>query len=85
MPARKPCQPYEKPQLERFREAARELRYDDEAAFDEKLRQIAQHRLKHEDLHARRPFSGKADTAKVTEQPAAKSAQEEQLVALQQE
>jgi len=41
MPARKPRPPDEKPQIERFREAARELGCDDdEAAFDEKLRQI---------------------------------------------
>jgi len=41
MPARKPRPPDEKPQIERFREAARELGCDnDEAAFDDKLRQI---------------------------------------------
>jgi len=41
MPARKPRPPDEKPQIERFREAAQELGCDDdEAAFDEKLRQI---------------------------------------------
>ena len=41
MPAWKPRPVDEKPQIERFREAARELEYDDdEVAFDEKLRQI---------------------------------------------
>jgi hypothetical protein len=41
MPARKPRPADEKPQIERFREAARELGCDDaEAAFDEKLWQI---------------------------------------------
>jgi hypothetical protein len=47
MPARKPRPSDEKPQIERFREAARELGCDDdEAAFDEKLRQIMRHRPK---------------------------------------
>lgn len=42
MPARKPRDPNAKPQIERFREAAIELECDDdEAAFDERLRQIA--------------------------------------------
>jgi hypothetical protein len=41
MPARKPRDPNEKPQIEKFREAARELACDDdEAAFEERLRQI---------------------------------------------
>ena len=47
MPARKPRPPDEKPQIERFREAARELGCDDdEAAFDEKLRRIMRHQPK---------------------------------------
>jgi hypothetical protein len=45
MPARKPPDPNAKPQIERFREMARELGCDeDEAAFDEKLRQVARHK-----------------------------------------
>ncbi len=37
--------PSDKPQIERFREKARELGCDeDEAAFDAKLRQIAQYK-----------------------------------------
>jgi hypothetical protein len=41
MPARKLRDPNEKPQIEKFREAARELGCDDdESAFEERLRQI---------------------------------------------
>ena len=41
MPARKPPDPNAKPQIERFREMARELECDeDEAAFDAVLRKI---------------------------------------------
>jgi hypothetical protein len=49
MPARKPPDPDAKPQSERFIEMARELECDeDEAAFKEKLGQIAQHKPKDE-------------------------------------
>jgi hypothetical protein len=42
MPSRKPADPNAKPQIERFREMARELECDeDEAAFDAALRKIA--------------------------------------------
>lgn len=42
MPARKPPDPNAKPQIERFREMARELECDeDEAAFDVVLHKIA--------------------------------------------
>ena len=42
MPARKPPDPNAKPQIEKFREMARELGCDeDEAAFDAVLRKIA--------------------------------------------
>jgi hypothetical protein len=42
MPARKPRPPDEKPQIERFREMARELECDEsEEAFDALLRKIA--------------------------------------------
>ena len=45
MPARKPPDPNAKPQIEKFREMARELGCDeDEAAFDAVLRQVAQHK-----------------------------------------
>jgi hypothetical protein len=41
MPARKSRDPNDKPQIEKYREAARELGCDDdEATFEEKLRQI---------------------------------------------
>jgi hypothetical protein len=47
MPARKPRPPDEKPQIERFREMARELECDeDEAAFDAKLAQLLRYRGK---------------------------------------
>jgi hypothetical protein len=45
MPARKPRDPNEKPQIERFREMARELECDeDEEAFKAKLAQIMRHK-----------------------------------------
>lgn len=45
MPARKPRPPDEKPQIERFREMARELGCDeDEDAFKAKLAQVMRHR-----------------------------------------
>jgi hypothetical protein len=41
VPARKPRDPNEKPQIERFRELARELECDEnEAAFDALLRKL---------------------------------------------
>jgi hypothetical protein len=47
MPARKPRDPNEKPQIERFREMARELECDeDEEAFKAKLAQIMRHKPK---------------------------------------
>ena len=47
MPARKPRPPDEKPQIERFREMARELECDeDEGAFKAKLAQVLRHRPK---------------------------------------
>ena len=47
MPARKPRPPDEKPQIERFREAARELGCeDDEERFWEKVVQVARHKPK---------------------------------------
>jgi hypothetical protein len=49
MPARKPPDPNEKPQIERFREMARELGCDeDEEAFWAKVVQIARHKPKDE-------------------------------------
>jgi hypothetical protein len=49
MPARKPRPPDEKPLIERFQEMARELGCDeDEAAFRERLGQIARHKPKDE-------------------------------------
>ena len=45
MPARKPPDPNAKPQIERFREMARELGCDEnEAKFDEILRRVARHK-----------------------------------------
>ena len=45
MPARKPRDPNEKPQIERFHEMARELECDeDEDAFKAKLAQIMKHK-----------------------------------------
>jgi hypothetical protein len=47
MPARKPPDPNAKPQIERFREMARELECDDnEDAFKAKLAQIMRHQPK---------------------------------------
>jgi hypothetical protein len=47
MPARKPRPPEEKPQIERFREMARELGCDeDEDAFKAKLAQVMRHQPK---------------------------------------
>jgi hypothetical protein len=47
MPARKPRPPDEKPQIERFREAARELGCDDdEKTFWAKVVQVARHKPK---------------------------------------
>jgi hypothetical protein len=47
MPARKPQDPNAKPQIERFREMARELECDeDEEAFKSKLAQIMRHKPK---------------------------------------
>jgi hypothetical protein len=47
MPARKPPDPNARPQIERFREMARELGCDeDEDAFKAKLAQVMRHRLK---------------------------------------
>jgi hypothetical protein len=47
MPARKPPDPNDKPQIERFREMARELGADDDMdAFREKLKQVARHKPK---------------------------------------
>jgi hypothetical protein len=47
MPARKPRPPDEKPQIEKFREMARELGCDeDEEAFKAKLAQVMRHRPK---------------------------------------
>lgn len=47
MPARKPPDPDAKPQIERFRELARELECDeDEDAFKAKLAQVMRHRPK---------------------------------------
>jgi len=49
MPARKPRDPNEKPQIERFREAARELGCeDDEEAFWDKVVRVAKHKPKDE-------------------------------------
>ena len=49
MPARKPPDPNAKPQIEKFREMARELGCDeDEAAFDAVLRQVVLHKPKEE-------------------------------------
>jgi hypothetical protein len=49
VPARKPPDPNAKPQIELFREAAIELGCDDdEAAFDERLRQIIRVKPKRE-------------------------------------
>jgi hypothetical protein len=49
MPTRKPRDPNEKPQIERFREMARELECDeDEEAFKAKLAGIMQHKPKAE-------------------------------------
>jgi hypothetical protein len=47
MPARKPRPLEEKPKIDRFREMARELAYDeDEDAFKAELAQIMRHRPK---------------------------------------
>jgi len=49
MPARKPRPRDEKPQIERFREAARELGCDDdEEAFWDRLVRVARHKPKDE-------------------------------------
>ena len=49
MPARKPRDPNEKPQIERFREAARELGCDDnENAFWDNVVKVARHSPKDE-------------------------------------
>jgi hypothetical protein len=49
MPARKPRDPNEKPQIERFREAARELGCEDnEEVFWEKVVRVATHKPKGE-------------------------------------
>jgi hypothetical protein len=46
-----PQLPKEKPQIDRFKEAARQLEVDEsEAAFDEKLKEIAKHKPKDEPL-----------------------------------
>lgn len=47
MPVRKPPDPNAKPQIERFREMARELECDeDEEAFKAKLAQVMRHQPK---------------------------------------
>ena len=49
MPARKPRPPDERPQIERFRKAARELGCeDDEETFWAKVVRVAQHKPKDE-------------------------------------
>jgi len=49
MPARKPLDPNAKPQIEKFREAAPELGYEDnEEAFWDKVVQVAKHKPKDE-------------------------------------
>lgn len=49
MPARKPRPPDEKPQIEKFRDAARELGCDDDQeAFWAKVTHIARHKPKDE-------------------------------------
>jgi hypothetical protein len=47
MPARKPPDPNQKPQIERFREAERELgSHDNEEAFWDNVVRVAQHKPK---------------------------------------
>ena len=64
MPARKPPDPNAKPQIEKFREMARELGCDeDEAAFDAVLRHVVQHKSKGEPAPVKGARSVKKRTA----------------------